>query len=300
MNISHRQLCIFVELANSRSFADAAVNLHLSQPALSIAIKKFEQAIGGMLLARSTRMVELTPEGRAFLPVAKRLLYDWEIAFDDLHKLFSMQRGKLTIASMPSFANSLLPDILNQFHQSHANINIAVMDVVMERVIEAVREDRAELGIIFEAEQMDGVDFIPLFNDCFVVLMNSSHPLSDRSSLSWQDLHRQNFIAMNRGSSIRHWCDNALLQAGTSINIVAEASQLSTVGQLVRSSLGLSVVPALCRQQMETAQLRCVALEGKDNAKRVGMIRRSRGTLSVPAQYLSDLLQQYQWDTRAC
>lgn len=293
MNISHRQLCIFVELANSRSFADAASRLHLSQPALSIAIKKFEETIGGKLLSRSTRMVELTPEGKTFLPIAKRLLNDWDVAFDDLHNLFSMQRGKLTIASMPSFANSFLPDILIQFHQANANINIAVMDVVMERVIEAVREDRAELGIIFEAEKMDGVDFISLFNDNFVVVMNKQHPLSSHRLIDWPTLDQQNFVAMNRDSSIRSWCDSALLNAKTSVNIVVEASQLSTVGQLVNSGLGLSVIPALCRQQMQIKGLVCVPLAGQENTKRVGMIRRSRGTLSVPAQYLFNLLQEY-------
>ncbi|GGO72548.1 LysR family transcriptional regulator [Bowmanella pacifica] len=293
-SISIRQLQIFVQLAESRSFAEAALRLHLSQPALSIAIRKFEETVGGSLLSRSTRMVELTPEGRAFLPIAQRLLHDWDEAFTDLHNLFAMQRGKLTIAAMPSFANSLLPRMLKLFHQQHANINISLLDVVMERVMEAVLDGRAELGIIFEAQHMQGLEFIPLVDDSFVVLVNPEHPLSQESVLTWPDLQGQSYVAMNRGSTIRAWCEEAINQADARINMVAEASQLSTVGQLVAAGLGVSVVPAICREDMLRRGLCCVPLQHQGPAKRIGVIRRIRSNLSVPAtQFLTLLLENF-------
>ncbi|GGD54050.1 LysR family transcriptional regulator [Lacimicrobium alkaliphilum] len=295
-SVSYRQLQVFVQLAQSGSFADAADRLHLSQPALSIAIKKFEQLIGGALLSRTTRAVKLTVEGRSFLPVAQRLLRDWDEAFTDLHNLFAMQRGKLTVAAMPSFANSLLPNVLSTFHQHYDSINIAILDVVMERVVEAVRDERAELGIIFEARQMEGLDFLPLFNDSFLVIMSTDHPLADKPGLHWQDLQHLSYVAMNRGSNIRNWCDQTLQAEGIEITLVAEASQLSTVGQLVATGMGVSVVPAICRQEMQGRGLCCVPLNAAQG-KRVGVIKRSRGSLSVPAARLLEQLHQMDWQT---
>ncbi len=295
-SVSYRQLQVFVQLAQSGSFAEAADRLHLSQPALSIAIKKFEDLIGGKLLSRTTRAVHLTQEGRNFLPVAQRLLRDWDEAFTDLHNLFAMQRGKLTVAAMPSFANSLLPAVLSQFHQHHSSINIAILDVVMERVVEAVLDERAELGIIFEARQMEGLNFLPLFDDTFLVIMAPQHQLASRLHLSWEELQQQNYVAMNRGSSIRDWCDQSLHHAGVDVTLVAEASQLSTVGQLVASGMGLSVVPGICRQEMQGRGLRCVPLRVVQG-KPVGVITRSRGSLSVPAARLLEQLQQSDWQT---
>ena len=101
-------------MARTQSFAEAAVLVHLSQPALSIAIRNLEEAVGGRLLARSTRRLSLTPEGEAFLPVAERLLEDWDSALRDLHNLFSMRRGKLTLAAMPSFSSNQLPQIVER------------------------------------------------------------------------------------------------------------------------------------------------------------------------------------------
>ncbi|GAB3023430.1 LysR family transcriptional regulator [Bowmanella dokdonensis] len=290
--VSPRQLQIFVQLASCRSFAEAAERLHLSQPALSIAIRKFEDAVGGSLLSRTTRSLELTPEGRTFLPVAQRLLHDWEEAFSDLHSLFAMKRGKLTLAAMPSFANSLLPMILRDYHLAYPDINLALLDMVMERVVDAVLDGRAELGIIFEAQQMEGLEFIPLFADQFLVIMSTGHPLANHPELDWADLHGLDYVAMNRGSTIRAWCETAMQETGTQVNSVAEASQLSTVGQLVAAGLGLSVVPAICRQDMQRRGLACIPMALKGEAKRVGVIRRSRGKLSVPASRLLNMLTE--------
>ena len=81
MDVSYRQVKAFVEVAKSSTFAEAAVNLHLTQPALSSAIKKMEEQLGGKLFKRNTRNVSLTPEGEVLFPNALRLLHDWDNTF---------------------------------------------------------------------------------------------------------------------------------------------------------------------------------------------------------------------------
>lgn len=108
MSISYRNMLAFIRVAESATFAEAAEKLHLTQPALSSAIKKMEEQLGGKLFSRSTRRVSLTPEGQTLLPNAKRLVNEWDETFHDMQNLFAMQQGKLTIAAMPSFAESKL------------------------------------------------------------------------------------------------------------------------------------------------------------------------------------------------
>src|SRR5690606_11179865 len=136
MNVTLKQLKAFVAVAECRSFADACGVVFLSQPALSMAIKNLEQAVGGKLLVRTTRTLILSPEGQTFLPVAKRLVADWETAFNDLHNLFAKHRGKLSIAAMPSYAASLLPGVLAQFYRDYPNMNVLIDDVIAELVNE--------------------------------------------------------------------------------------------------------------------------------------------------------------------
>lgn len=292
MSVSLRNLRAFVQLAHSASFAEAADKLHLSQPALSTSIKNMEQKLGGALFSRSTRSLQLSPEGREFLPVAVRLLAQWDEAIQDMQNVFAKRQGKLNIAAMPSFATGLMPDILGHFHQQWPNIKISVIDVVMEEVINAVRDGKVELGFTFEHEQMQGLDFMPMFTDYFVAIVPPEHHLAKCECLQWQDLIRQDFVAMNRGSTLRRWLDIAVSSQCGNLDIVAEAGQLNTIGELVRQGLGVSLVPGLSQQSMRSKGVLCIPVTPGALHKQVGVIRRQRVGLSVAAQTLWDQLQQ--------
>ena len=175
MNVTIRQLQCFVAVARARSFAEAGALLHLSQPALSIAIRNLEEAVGGKLLERSTRAVALTPEGAHFLGVVQRLLGDWERSLEDVRNLFALRRGKLDIAAIPTFASSLLPQILADYHRQFPDINITVHDVITESVVEMVRAGRAELGVTFDPGDAQDLHFAPLFRDRFVAVLPAVH-----------------------------------------------------------------------------------------------------------------------------
>ena len=125
-----RQLKAFVAVADLGSFIEASVRLHLSQPALSIAIRKLERSVGGVLFIRSPRGVQLTSEGRFFLPVARRLIADWEEALGDIGELFNKQRGKVTLAALPTLAAGFLPVVLADYRNRHPNVAISVHDVL--------------------------------------------------------------------------------------------------------------------------------------------------------------------------
>ena len=286
MSVSYKNMCAFVSVAQASTFAEAAEKLCLSQPALSTSIKNMEIQLGGQLFTRSTRRVTLTPEGAIFFPIAKRLIEDWECALNDVQDLFSVQKGRLTVASMPSFAEGPLAPLLQDYHQRHPNIMLRVLDVVMERVIEAVQSGRADIGYVFEPETLQGLVFEPLLIDHFCAVMPSNHQLACRSTLSLEDLRSYSLVAMNTGSSIRLWVDNAFEQAGFQATVVAEASQLGTLGQLVKTGLGLAIVPQLSRQQMLTKSLCCVPLDNALLKKCVGMIAASATGLSSAAQKL--------------
>lgn len=285
MSVSYRNMLAFIRVAESATFAEAAEKLHLTQPALSSAIKKMEEQMGGKLFSRSTRRIHLTPEGETLLPTAKRLIDEWDETFQDMQNLFAVRQGKLTLAAMPSFAESRLPQILHQYHARYPNIRLRILDVVMEEVIDSVLAGRAELGFTFEPEVMDGLVFSPMFDDCFVAVVYKNHPLAKNNTVDLKHCFSYPFIAMNRGSAVRKWTEQAAGRHG-SINIIAETGQLGSVGQLIAQGLGISVVPALCRAQMQSRGLHCISIKNNPLVKRVGLVRLARGGMSVAAQAL--------------
>ena len=294
MNASIKQIQVFVAVARSQSFAEACTLVHLSQPALSISIKNLELAVGGKLFARSTRSLELTPEGAEFFPVAQRLLEDWNRSLEDVHNLFTLRRGKLNIAAMPTFASSLLPQILADYHRQYADIKVTIHDVIAESVVDMVREGRVELGVSFDPGDARDLNFQPLFLDRFVAVLPPGHTLLEKKKLKWNDLKNTAFIALQRPSSIRLLLDKSLLEQGIELAPAFEAHQLASIGRMVATGLGCSVVPALSSGQMEEIGAVCRPISAPAIARNVGLITRKRHPLSVATQAVIEVIQLWQ------
>lgn len=292
MSVSPRQLRAFVAVAECGSFAEAGAQLHLSQPALSLAIKKLEESVGGRLLVRTTRTLALSPEGEIFLPVAKRLLGDWDGALDDLHQLFAKERGKLTIAAMPSFAANQLPEVLLAYHRRYPNINVVVDDVVAERVVEGVRAGRIEVGVAFRPDDASDLDFQPLFADQLVAALPRDHTLATRRAIQWRTLAQHPLLMLQRPSSIRRLIERSLEKQRIVIRVEFEAHQLATLGRMVAQGLGVSAVPTLCTEQMEALGAVCRPLAGPVISRQVGILTRRRYPLSAAAEAMVAVLRQ--------
>lgn len=286
-----KQLRAFLAVAQTLSFAQACERLHLSQPALSLAIKSLEDSLGGPLLARTTRSVGLTPEGEVLLPIARRLLADWDNAEELLRQHFTLQLGKISVAAMPSFAGNLLPLALKAFRSRHPRVNVAVHDVINEQVLEMVRNRRVELGIAFEPEAVEGLVFTPFYTDRFVAVVPAGSALADRSGLSWGELLQESFITLQRPSVVRLLLEESLTSHGLQLPVAFESHQLVTVGRMVANGLGVSAVPTLCSGQMEELGARCLALDEPRIERRIGLLRLADHKLSAAAQALCDVLE---------
>ncbi|MEB7598666.1 LysR family transcriptional regulator [Raoultella terrigena] len=289
MRMSVKQLRAFLAVAHTLNFAHASERLNLSQPALSLTIKGLEEVLGGSLLQRSTRKVTLTQEGEIFLPMARQLLADWDNAEEAMRQSFTLQRGKISIAAMPSFA----ANVLKAFRDRYAAINVTVHDVINEQVIEMVREGRVEMGIAFEPAPTNNLLFTPLAVDRFVAIVPKESPLASKSHLSWRELLTLDFITLQRPSAVRLMLEEELARSGRKLDVALESHQLVTVGRMVASGLGGSAVPALCRSQMAALGAVCLPLDNPPIEKCIGVIHAGHMQLSKAAQALLDTLKGF-------
>lgn len=285
-----KQLRAFLAVAQSLSFAQAGERLHLSQSALSLTIKGLEEGLGGRLFSRTTRNVSLTPEGEALLPLARRLLADWENAEDQLRQRFTLQQGRVTLAAMPSFAGNLLPPLLVEFRARHPKVNVTVNDVINEQVIEMVRDRQVELGIAFEPQADVSLHFTPLYLDRFVAVVAADSPLAERQEVEWTTLLEYPFVTLQRPSTVRFMLEDHLRPRGLKLPVAFESHQLATVGRMVANGLGVSAVPALCVEQMRELGARCLTLREPVIERAIGILRKEDHELSVAAQALYDTL----------
>ena len=286
-----KQIRAFLAVAQSLSFAVAGERLHLSQSALSLTIKALEDGLGGRLFSRNTRNVALTAEGESLLPLARRLVADWDNAEDEMRQRFTLQRGRVTLAAMPSFAGNLLPSILKTFRARYPNVNVTVNDVINEQVLEMVRDRHVELGVAFEPVQGSSLAFTPLYLDRFVAVVPLDSPLARCDEVHWKTLLEQPFITLQRPSTVRVMLEEHLRARGMKLPVEFESHQLATVGRMVASGLGVSAVPALCVGQMHELGARCITLSDPVIERAVGVLTKPGHELSAAAQALFDTLK---------
>lgn len=287
-----KQLRAFLAVAQSLSFAVAGERLYLSQSALSLTIKALEEGLGGRLFSRNTRNVALTPEGEVLVPLARRLIADWDNAEDELRQRFTLQRGRVTLAAMPSFAGNLLPPLLKTFRARYPQVNVTVNDVINEQVLEMVRDGQVELGVAFEPPLGSSLAFTPLYIDRFVAVVPADSPWVDQAEIDWPTLLTQPFITLQRPSTVRVMLEEHLRARDMNLPVEFESHQLATVGRMVASGLGVSAVPALCVGQMRELGARCITLCDPVVERAIGVLTKPGHELSAAAQALFDVLQE--------
>ena len=219
----------------------------------------------------------------------------WENAFGELHELFTLQRGKLAIAAMPSFASTLLPKHIKTFKSQYSDIEIKLHDVVAEDAIEIIRQGRAELAFSFDPGECDDLVFEPLFTDHFIAALPKNNPLMNKREVSWQMLSEHEFIALQHPSTIRLLIEERLQAQQQSLNITYETNQLATIGQMVATGLGVSAMPSLYREQLDAQGVVCRALVSPRVSRRVGIVYRKKHAISsVATAFMTQLKESYQ------
>ncbi|WP_447895525.1 LysR substrate-binding domain-containing protein [Vreelandella sp. GE22] len=290
MTTSIKQLQVFVAVAQSRSFAEASERVHLSQPAISIALRKLEENVGGALFARTSRQLALTPEGEAFLPIALRLLGDWNEAFEDLSQHFSKQRGKVAVAALPTLAAGLFPKVVKRFHERYPRINLNLHDVLADQINQMVREGRADFGLSVNPQDSDDLTFEPILVDHYMAVFPVGHPLGRQQRIEWAQLGSYPFIGINRLSSSRQDIDRTMEAVNVKLDILCDASQIATVGRMVAAGLGISVLPALSFRQIAVEGIDYRPLHNPETPRELGIVLSRRHPLSSAARTLYEMI----------
>ncbi|MDP3226510.1 MAG: LysR family transcriptional regulator [Acidovorax sp.] len=288
-HLSSRQIDAFIALAEQRSFTRAAALCHLSQPAFSALIRALEDDLGLRLFDRSTRHVDMTPEGQNFLESARRIRAEISNALAAVRDTATLQRGRVAVALLPSLAAGWLPGVLAQYRAAHPGIEIDIADVLSEPCIDRVASGHADFALAAIRADTPALQAEPFCSDNFYLVCPADHPLARRrKAITAADLAAWPFIHLARTSSVRQYLEAALHPQA--MHTLMEVEQLATVMGMVRAGLGISVVPALTLFHFDQPGLVTRPLSMPGLTRQIYLVRRRDESLSVAAQALYALV----------
>ncbi len=248
MDLNLRQLRAFVTVAELKSFTRAADLLHVSQPALTVQIRKLEQALHCRLFDRTSRTVGLTRIGRDLLPALRRTLQELDAVVAESHAHGAGHLGTVRVASLPSFAASFLPEVILACRARHPGLAFVVRDAVAGRVVQLVRDEEVDLGITGGHLSDASLEVLHEVEDRLCLVLPAQHPLAKRKRLRLEHLLELPLVLTDPATSVRAVVDAAFLGLGRRPNVACETTYMITAVAMVRAGLGVTILPESARE----------------------------------------------------
>jgi len=291
LSLTLRHIRAFVEIAHQGSFRRAAEKLFVSQPALTITINQLEELVGVNLFNRTTRRVNLTTDGEDFLPIAERLVADFDRAISDLKASAARRGGQVAIAVLPSLTINLLPELLARFKNTNPEVKVILRDDNARGVQRQVLNNESDFGVSNRWEEDSELEFKPLALDPVGLVCPPDHPLANgEEPLTWRKLEGFPFVGMSQDTGVYKLID-AVEGCPESIRSPEyEVLTMAALGGILEAKLAITVLPLLAVPSHMHPALAFRALIDPKVERELCIITRRDRPLSAAAQKVHDLL----------
>ncbi len=240
------QLRYFVAAAQRLHFTQAAEAVCVSQPSLSQQIANLEREVGAALFVRHSRAVTLTDAGRALLRHAERILDEEAGGLRAVRQVIGLEQGQLTLWTLPTAGQHLLPPLLASFRAAYPQIGIKLRETVPARAVaEAVDKGQADIGIVHLPYLVEGLESHILLREDLALVVPCSHPFAARGTISLSECGGEDFIWAPEGANAAHPLYAACLAAGFEPHIACAVGSAQGMQALVGAGLGIALLPRL-------------------------------------------------------
>ena len=241
-----RHLRYFVAVAEERHFGRAAERLHMAQPPLSQQIRQLETELGVTLLHRTTRRVDLTDAGSAYLDRARAILAAVDEAGVEAQRVADGLVGRVVIGCVGSATYSLLPALARTLREELPGIDFTFRgEMLVPDQVAALLAGRIDLALLRPPVDEDSLRVRTLRREALIVALPEGHRLAGRRRLAVADLRDEDFIVhVGQGRSVMHGLVTTLChEAGFEPRIRHEVAETSTLVTFVAAGLGVALVP---------------------------------------------------------
>ena len=243
MNVSFRQMRLFLALAETGSVTAAARWMHVTQPTASMQLREISEAVGLPLYELISRRVHLTDAGRELARTARAMVSEWDSFSQKVDALQGLTRGQLRLAVV-STAQYFIPRLLGSFCAAHPNIDVALQVLNRDGVLGRMRENQDDLYIMSRPPSDIELEDRVFMSNPLKVIAPLKHNLATRKDIALHELREERFILREQGSGTRMATDSHFESARFTPTVWLELGSNEAIREAVAAGLGLSVLSA--------------------------------------------------------
>lgn len=280
--MSLRDYEYFVAVAEEQHFSKAAERCHVSQPTLSVQLRKMEERLGVSLFERHPRRVVLTFAGHAVLAKIRQMLrLEGEIT-QLAQAAQNPLVGRYKLGIIPTIAPYLLPRLIPFQRENTPELTPVLQESRTETLVKNLREGTLDTAILaLPLDDIDDLAVTPLYTENFYLALPENHPLAEQETIRTEQLGRGELLLLEEGHCLREHALEVCHLLGAAQNMELRASSLETLRHMVMAGQGVTLLPELALEPGENiptwpnlAIRRIATSEGRPPLRQVGLVCR--------------------------
>jgi DNA-binding transcriptional LysR family regulator len=287
-------------VAEAGSIARASRNLFISQPALSVQIKRLERDLGIELLQRSRAGVSLTQTGENVYAVARGVLQQTEAAERRLNELRSGVTSPVNVATSNSGALYFLVDAIRAFRNESPSISVNILVQGPQQNVEQMSLGLLDFEIAWERSLPEALVFTPLLEVDFGIIASPDHHVAEPGRISTLEFSQTPFISMHPGLAVPSIEETWMREHRMQPRALTRQMSIDAVKRLVEADLGIAILSRLAvRRELSAGTLVWLGMEGFELHRRVLLVRSPKppsGSASEFMTYIKAYAEQLQME----
>jgi DNA-binding transcriptional LysR family regulator len=241
MNITFKQMRLFLALADTLSVTKASQKMGITQPTASMQLKEIAESIGFPLFEVINKKVHLTEMGEKLALTARAMLNEWQSFEQSTEQLRGLYGGSIKVAVV-STAKYFIPKLLGSFYALYPHIDIALEVLNRDGVIKRLQDNKDDLYIMSRPPKEIDIQEEMFMSNPLVIIAHKSHPLSEKNNISIDALKDERFILRENGSGTRLFTEQHFKKKKFKPKILLELGSNEAIKKSVEGRLGLAVI----------------------------------------------------------
>jgi DNA-binding transcriptional LysR family regulator len=288
-----RSLRYFLAVVRTGSVGAAAAENFITQPAVSLQLRKLETTLGQKLLIRRGRRMVPTEAGRTLAARAEEVIRSVDALHAELRGLDQLETGHLRVGNTDAASVYVLPEVYRSFHRSYPGVRIEITIGDTRHLLEALAAGRIELATATLPVEEQGLTVRSVYREDMLPVAHPAHALAARRRVSLRDFAEEGIIAYPSGSTTRRTIDAAFAERGVSVRARMEISSPEAMKRLAQSGLGVTILPRpVVAAEIRRKMLKVIALPGIRFEREIGIVHRGAELLSPAARTFLEMVER--------
>jgi DNA-binding transcriptional LysR family regulator len=294
MNINLKLLYAFLLIAENKSFRGAAEKANRSQAAISMQIKQLEEQLGVQLFVRTTRRVEITPEGEFLLSHARKSLDELDHGLTQIREAARSRSRKIKFSCIPSVASAHLPSIILKFQKTYPNVTLHVSEMSTPELLQHGREIDVDFAIAPHIESAKDFYFDHVTTEPICAIVPRHLGLSDRTSLRLAELTDLPIMSLTGTTDVglNQTMRKALESQSLSLKAQYEFQRTSTLIEMAAAGIGVAILPRMALRLAGNRDVQFLPIVDPVITRDIGIITLRGRTLSPMASRMVTIVKE--------